>query len=1154
MDSLGLAVKNQVSLVPGLVVLDVADAELSRRLKVAAAPEDPARLLLDRIAALEQSGLFEYVQPSYVYRGLLVPDDSSFTDGTLWGLRNLGLDGGTRGADIGAVAAWDLTTGSTNVIVAVVDSGIRYSHQELFAQMWRNPGEAAGNARDDDGDGWVDDVFGINAVTRSGDPLDDNDHGTHVAGIIGAAANDGYPHVGVAWQVRLMACKFLAADGFGTSDDAITCIDFAVRNGARVINASWAGGTFERAMFDALAAARRAGVLLVAAAGNDFSDNDRTPVYPASYALDNVIAVAAMDRQDLLAPFSNYGRSSVHLGAPGESIFSCIAQSDNGYDTFSGTSMAAPFVSGVAALILAKFPDASIPELRERLLSTVVPVPALADKTVSGGRVNAYRALAAVPDGVLELAFDPPEGSDLSPRRPVPFFVTVTDLRGVTNATVVARVGDASSDVVFQNNGAAPDFKASDEVYSSALVLPTTPGTFPIRFTISAPGKTTVIRTLSYNIASPPLNDNFADALDLPPEGGFVLWTNRFATVEVGEPKHAQVASVAGSVWWNWVPQADTGVIVDTTGSAFDTVLAVYTNSTLPALKEVAAADDSGTHKQGYVTFNAKAGVAYHIAVAGFSVADAGVIRLRIEPGGGPDTIAPQLDISSPASGLVLTNAVDARVTVSGTASDPTPNVTGVRQVQVQVNRELASTVAGTTNWSSTVLLREGQNRIRVIATDYAGNSSPTKTIIVTYNPLISPNDNLTNAIVLAGSSGTVSGNNSRASLEPGEPPHAGNPGGRSIWWSYVPPSDGVLSLNTANSNFHTLLALYSGSARMADLQLVASNDDAAAGSGFSKLSAALKGGQACFIAVDGFNGSTGLVQLAYAFRPAPVSRVNVSLSPGGVVSPGSGYFEAGTEAIFTATADPFFYFDRWEGSLRSTENPLYLRVNGDLDLLPRFHVVEFSDGFESGDFKALAWKAAGNLPWTVQSNLVQSGRFAARSGAIGNGQKTSLLLTALFRAGPASFGLKVSSEPVWDVLGFYLNGRELVRWSGEVGWTNFTFVVPAGTNTLEWRYSKDHLNSVGLDAAAIDSVDLPIAVPLDASTPAQLAVQRLGISQTQVLLLGQTNQAYLIQSSPDLKEWKTVSTNVARGGEARWVDALTPSTSNLFYRAIVVP
>lgn len=1151
LESLGLAVQRRYPALPGLVVLDLQEAQAKKLANVSEAAS--AAQLVERIRALQETGAFEYVQPSYVYTNLLTPNDLNFRNGTLWGLRNTGIDGGTAGADIDAVHAWDITTGSTNVIVAVIDTGIRYTHEELYPQMWVNPNEVSGNNFDDDNDGYRDDIFGINAARGNGDPFDDNDHGSHVAGTIGAAANDGNPHVGVAWHVRLMACKFLEADGFGMTEDAITCVNYAVEHGARIINASWAGAPFDRALYDTLAAARKAGVLILAGAGNDGSDNDRTPVYPASYKLDNIITIAAVDRKDRLAWFSNYGRSSVHLAAPGDEIFSTTAETDLAYSSYSGTSMATPHVAGVAALILAKYPDASVPEMRTRLLSTAVQIPTLSGMTVTGGRLNAFRALSAAPDGVLELALDPPEGSDLSARRPVTFSVTVTDLSSVTNATVRARITGSSEEIVFRNDGVTPDFKGADEVYTAEVTLPATPGPFGIEFTVAAPGKTPLTQSVSYNIASPPLNDNFADAFELPGEGAFVQWTNRFGTLEPGEPLHAQVPSAAASVWWNWTPAKNTSVIVDTTGSSFDTIVGVYTNSPVNKLKEVASADDGASQKQAYVIFEAKAGVVYHIAVAGFSAPDAGAIRLRVEPGGNIDTVAPVLTVTSPASGLVLTNANDPKVTITGTAADPLPNASGVRQVQVQVNRDVASTATGTTNWSSTVLLREGQNRIRVVAHDYAGNSSPTRTITVTYQLLISPNDALTNAVELVGLEDTVTGNNSRASKEPGEPLHAGVAGGKSIWWKTQPTTDGLLTLNTVNSTFNTLLALYSGPAtQMSGLKLIASNDDALRGSDFSKIVQPIKGGQTYCIAVDGFNGATGLVQLAYSLIPTTVWTLNASAAGGGTVSPTNGFYQIGDRAILTATPDQFYVFDRWDGSVTSRENPLALAMEGDMQLVARFAPVEFSEGFESGNLSKLSWRTSGNLPWVVQTNVVQAGKFAARSGSITNGQRTSLILTGLFRAGTGSFGVRVSSEQTWDVLEFFVNGRSVSRWSGEVPWTPYSFSTVSGTNMLEWRYSKDFLNTkAGLDAAFIDNLDLPLVIQPDSSTPAHLDITHLLSGAVRLDVHGQTNQMYILQNSADLKVWQPVATNVAKAGLYRWDGAIAPNQSRAFYRAV---
>jgi len=207
-------------------------------------PGEEARALRDRIDQLRQSGQFESVEPDYVRQLNLLPPDTFFQDGTLWGLRNTGQSGGVAGADINVTNAWDITVGNTNVIIAVLDSGIRYDHVDLAGQMWRNPGEIAGDGIDNDGDGFIDNVFGINALTGSGDPNDDNGHGTHVAGTIGAAPNNGQSHVGVVWNSRLMAVKVADRFGFLTSSAIIAGVDFAISKGAKVINASFGGYFF----------------------------------------------------------------------------------------------------------------------------------------------------------------------------------------------------------------------------------------------------------------------------------------------------------------------------------------------------------------------------------------------------------------------------------------------------------------------------------------------------------------------------------------------------------------------------------------------------------------------------------------------------------------------------------------------------------------------------------------------------------------------------------------------------------------------------------------------------------------------------------------------------------------------------------------------
>lgn len=358
---------------------------------------DRATRLKERIQELRDTGLFEYVEPDYILTASATPADAAFADGRLWGLRNTGQDGGKSGSDIEAVQAWDQTKGSANVVVGVIDSGIRYTHQDLEGNMWVNTDEIPDNGIDDDDNGYVDDVHGMNAIDGSGDPMDDNDHGSHCAGTIGATANGGGPHVGVAWNVSLMALKFLSATGRGSTSNAIECIDYAIDQGVDILNNSWGGGSYSQALYDAINRTKDAGILFVVAAGNDGKNNDSRPSYPANYAVSNIISVVALDRNDKLASFSNYGASLTHLGAPGVEIYSCTAASDTSYSIFKGTSMAAPHVSGVAALVKSKFPNLTVSQLKARLLDNTRPVASLTGKTVTGGAVSAKRALDNVP-------------------------------------------------------------------------------------------------------------------------------------------------------------------------------------------------------------------------------------------------------------------------------------------------------------------------------------------------------------------------------------------------------------------------------------------------------------------------------------------------------------------------------------------------------------------------------------------------------------------------------------------------------------------------------------------------------------------------------------------------------------------------------------
>jgi subtilisin family serine protease len=355
------------------------------------------------IAVYQASGLVEYAEPDLVVQALATPNDVHFSNGSLWGLHNTGQFGGKPDGDIDAPEAWDILHDAPGVIVAVIDTGIRATHEDLAANLWINPGESGPdllgldkrfNGRDDDGNGYVDDVNGINAIYGLGWPIDDNGHGTHVAGTIGARGHNVVGIVGVAWRVQLMALKFLNHVADGSISDAIECIHYARTKRARIINASWGWyGENSAALRDAIRTAGNAGIIFVAACGNSSINNDINPLNPASFNLDNIVAVAATTRADQIANWSSYGATTVDLGAPGEEILSCGNTTDFDYTYKFGTSMAAPHVSGACALLWSRYPSDSYQQIIIRLLSTTDPLPTLAGKCASGGRLNLRAAL-----------------------------------------------------------------------------------------------------------------------------------------------------------------------------------------------------------------------------------------------------------------------------------------------------------------------------------------------------------------------------------------------------------------------------------------------------------------------------------------------------------------------------------------------------------------------------------------------------------------------------------------------------------------------------------------------------------------------------------------------------------------------------------------
>jgi len=720
-----------------------------------------------------RSGAVQYAEPDYVVHATDMPNDPFFLNGTLWALHNIGLSNGLVGADMSAEAGWALRHDASDVIVAVVDTGIRYTHQDLAGNIWTNPNQTPG----------LDDLHGINAITGSGDPNDDEGHGTHVAGIIGAIGNNGIGVVGVAWSVQLMACKFLDATGSGYYSDAITCIDYAQAHGANVVNCSWGGGSYSQALADAIASASQAGIIFVAAAGNQALDNDTAPFYPASYGLSNMVVVEATTRADFLAYFSDDGLGSVDLGAPGMDIVSTWNSSDSAYASLSGTSMATPEVSGVFALMRAEFPGETFLELMNRVYASVDPVGALAGTCRTSGRVNLARCLSSPSSR--------PGNDDFANRIPISGYLFNFNIRGINidgtkepgepdhagnpgGSSIwwswrPTQAGVATADTL-GTYGPGTSFPALLAVYTGTNVASLTPvsasvGAGGVTFDFSAgteyefavdgvAGATGVAVLRLYAKTRPP-NDSFSNSIPITGTMATVTGSNMMATSEPGEPVPDGLPGGA-SVWWNWTPVVTGPATITTAGSGFNTILAVYTGTVVSNLTLVAANNlgPTGSTTNSRVDFYAVAGNTYQIAVDGYNG----------------------------ATGYIVLNTPPA-------------------------------------------------------------------------------NDLFADRAPLIGTNASATGFNYLATKEPGEPDHAGNAGGKSLWWSWTAPASGTATVTTLGSSFATLLAIYTGTG-LSSLSLVAADAKDAYGNMTSLVSFPAQQGTTYQIAVDGTDGASGTVQL----------------------------------------------------------------------------------------------------------------------------------------------------------------------------------------------------------------------------------------------------------------------------------------------------
>lgn len=378
---------------------------------------DSILVLVAEMNSSAYSSVVEYADYDFVRRVSTVPNDTYYNSGDQWSLDNNGSrTGSVEGVDIGALEGWTVRTDASDIIVAIVDTGVRYTHEDLKDNIWINADEIPDNDIDDDGNGYVDDMHGINALYSSqlsvgGDPVDEHGHGTHVAGTVGARGNNGVGVTGIAWNVQLMPLKFLGPNGNGMDSDAIKCIDYAIDNGADIINNSWGGDGVNRALTDAVERANEAGVIVVVAAGNGGDNIDIDAYTPAGIDLPNVVTVANHDDAGDLRLSSNYGPVKVDIAAPGTRIRSSTHRTDSSYGYKSGTSMAAPHVSGALALLKAEYPEESYIKLIERVLQGAVTVGRYDEKIRTAARLSLANSMA-----VTEFVPSSPSRSTLSSR------------------------------------------------------------------------------------------------------------------------------------------------------------------------------------------------------------------------------------------------------------------------------------------------------------------------------------------------------------------------------------------------------------------------------------------------------------------------------------------------------------------------------------------------------------------------------------------------------------------------------------------------------------------------------------------------------------------------------------------------------------------
>lgn len=833
-----------------------------------------------------------YTETDPIVRPAAQPNDPAYTDGRLWGWNNTGQDEGVIGADIDAPEGWDIRTDASAILVGVVDSGIRYTHEDISGNMWVNPGEdgfdAFGNSKrsngiDDDGNGYIDDVHGIDALDNDGDPMDVYGHGTHLAGTIGAVGNNSIGITGVAWQTKIMALRFI--DNGGSVSDAIECLEYAMQQGAHITNNSWGGTRYSQALFDVISAANDAGMLIVAAAGNDSQDNGSFSQYPANFELDNVLAVAATTRTDELAAFSNYGPGMVEIAAPGDAIYSLGIESDDHYMERNGTSMAAPAVSGVAALLAAHFPYDDPVGIKNRMLASARHVPALSGMVTTAGVVNLYAALQTATNAPFNddwasafvIPADPSvvrgttshatrEANELAAPNGGSNSVWYKWKAQTTGTTLASLFGSAFDTVISVYHGSSLADLAliahNDDFEGATWSRVQWESTKDHEYFIAVSGKGDAGGYLRLTFSGPPVEDHIANALEIPQFPFTYASDNTNSGREVNEPLHASQHG-GGSLWLKLrLSDSSRNIILNTRNSEFDTLLAVYASDvTTPTFSDLqlVVANDNAPYGDTFseLRFTAQQNRTYWIATDGKAGAR-GIVRMRGFTQQQNDDFANAIglsgnEVSSPMPQGALRGGTrePGEPDHAGAGSESSlwwfwsPASSGDFVLSVDASSAIGvytgDSIPALASVATGLETSGGVTRLRILnaqpASVYkiavAANLDAYLPGLITLNirPSVAvANDSWRRPVALSGmptiaTPFTLTGNNQGATLEGGEP---GVGLAASVWYTWTAPASGEFSADTHLSRAMALLNVYETSGQPAffpSLKLLASGN-----------------------------------------------------------------------------------------------------------------------------------------------------------------------------------------------------------------------------------------------------------------------------------------------------------------------------------------